>query len=97
MTNSYEDPKDVNWGWFDQEIMQGKFKGWIARLPRDGSLPSEVKKIPGVKFTYYRIKENGDIYADGTSALIFERGTPNRVQVIRYSPPEKGPRPSAAV
>ena len=97
MANSYEDPKDVNWGWFDQEIIQGKFKGWIARLPNDGSLPSEAKKCPGVKFTYYRIKETGDIYAVGANALMFEKGTAKSVQVTRYSPPKKGSRPSGPV
>jgi hypothetical protein len=59
--SSYDNPTDVNWGWFDAEIMERKFKGWEGCLPEENKLPSVLKKdYPGVRFMYYRLPDTNE-------------------------------------
>ena len=88
-------PIDVDWEWFDLEIMQRKFKGWEGCLPEQAELPSVVKDYPGIEFAYYRLQDEkerrGSIFAVGEGVLLCEHHTPNGVQVQRYSPPSRSP------
>jgi hypothetical protein len=88
---SYESPEEVAWEWFDREVKQRSFPGWIARIPIDGRIPDALKEYPPSRCEYYRIKGRGDVWAasTGNDVLICESDTLRGVQVQRYSPPEK--------
>jgi hypothetical protein len=91
MTNN-EDVKPVKWEWFKKNVL----KGWTARLPVTGTLDSEQKKYPSLKFSRYQVSDPPGQEQQGTWAaakgvplLLLERDV-NNSKVVFYHDPPKG-------
>ena len=87
MTNNEDEP--VKWEWFKKNVL----KGWTQRLGVTGTLDSEQKKYPSLKFTRYQISDPPGQDQQGTWAaakgvLILERDVNNKSAVFYHDPPK---------
>ena len=84
--------KTVTSEWFKGKVLI-EFRGWTARFPVAGTVDSERKKFPALKFKYYQLqdgpREQQGTWAVANDVLILQRETPGAAKLVIYHDPPK--------